>query len=264
MQPAQAFSPNATTFLTHLVGLGLADMPHPRLPYRDTATSHTFNRRRIPPHRVPNQSPFDRFPFSATLQSTVFGPSERRDRAETTHGNLASRCLDSPSASQSARRIRPRRRQIGFPLHPSTFRSASDVHDPMALVAAFRRPLPTPDFRVIHFPSAANPLNRAIQSRYSLWSQGMGTMANVFRLRHRQNHRRAWSPYTPSERGFSGLSFRDRLALVLDKTNAYSRRAMQHDNVRNQVPHGALRSKLIDVSSVVQGFYLIPSALTRS
>ena len=25
MQPAQAFSPNATTFLTHLVGLGLAD-----------------------------------------------------------------------------------------------------------------------------------------------------------------------------------------------------------------------------------------------
>ncbi|MDE2789172.1 MAG: hypothetical protein OXI81_01945 [Paracoccaceae bacterium] len=25
MQPARAFSPNATTFLTHLVGLGLAD-----------------------------------------------------------------------------------------------------------------------------------------------------------------------------------------------------------------------------------------------
>ena len=25
MQPAQAFSPNATTFLTHIVGLGLAD-----------------------------------------------------------------------------------------------------------------------------------------------------------------------------------------------------------------------------------------------
>ena len=84
------------------------------------------------------------------------------------------------------------------------------------------------------------------------------------RRHHRRSLRRAWSLYNPTECGFSGLSFRDRLALVLDKTSAYSRRAIQHDNVRNQVPHGALRSKLIDASSVAHGFYLIHSAPTRS
>ena len=70
--------------------------------------------------------------------------------------------------------------------------------------------------------------------------------------------RRAWSLTTTA-----GLSF-DRLTLVCERGSQYWRRAMQHYNVRNQIAHGALRSERIDVSSVVQEFYLIQSALTRS
>lgn len=76
--------------------------------------------------------------------------------------------------------------------------------------------------------------------------------------------RRAWSLYNPDDRRLSGLSFEDRLTLVLEKGSDYWRRTMQHYNVRNQIAHGALRSERIDVSSVVQEFYLIQSALTRS
>ena len=76
--------------------------------------------------------------------------------------------------------------------------------------------------------------------------------------------RRAWSLYNPEDRRLSGLSSEDRLTLVLEKASEYWRRAMQHYNVRNQIAHGALRSERIDVSSVVQEFYLIQSALTRS
>lgn len=76
--------------------------------------------------------------------------------------------------------------------------------------------------------------------------------------------RRAWSLYNPDDRRLSGLSFEDRLALVLEKGSAHWKRAIQHYSVRNQVAHGTLRSGRIDVSSVVQEFYLIQSALTRS
>ena len=62
----------------------------------------------------------------------------------------------------------------------------------------------------------------------------------------------------------SGLSFEDRLSLVLEKGSQPWKRTMQHYNVRNQIAHGALRSERIDVSSVVQEFYLIQSSLTRS
>ena len=76
--------------------------------------------------------------------------------------------------------------------------------------------------------------------------------------------RRAWSLYNPEDRRLSGLSFEDRLTLVCERGSQYWKRAMQHYNVRNQIAHGALRSERIDVSSVVQEFYLIQSALTRS
>ena len=76
--------------------------------------------------------------------------------------------------------------------------------------------------------------------------------------------RRAWSLYNPDDRRLSGLSFEDRLALVLEKGGKHWRQAVQHYSVRNQVAHGTLRSERIDLSSVVQEFYLIQSPLTRS
>ena len=38
---------------------------------------------------------------------------------------------------------------------------------------------------------------------------------------------------------------------------------MQLYSVRNQIAHGRLRSERIDVSSVIQEFYVIQSSLTR-
>ena len=76
--------------------------------------------------------------------------------------------------------------------------------------------------------------------------------------------RRAWSLYNSDDCRLSGLSFEERLTLVLEKGSEYWKRTIQHHNVRNQIVHGALRSERIDVSSVVQEFYLIQSSLTRS
>ncbi len=82
---------------------------------------------------------------------------------------------------------------------------------------------------------------------------------------HREwRHRRAWSLYNPDDRRLSGLGFQDRLTLVLEKESPCWKLAMQHYNVRNQIAHGVLRSEGIDVTSVVQEFYLIQSALSRS
>lgn len=77
-------------------------------------------------------------------------------------------------------------------------------------------------------------------------------------------HRRAWSLYNPEERRLSGLGFEDRLTLVLEKGTENWSQTMQHYNVRNQIAHGTLRSERIDVSAVVQQFYVIQSSLTRS
>ena len=81
---------------------------------------------------------------------------------------------------------------------------------------------------------------------------------------HREwRHRRAWSLYNPDDRRLSGLSFEDRLALVIEKGSEYWRRTVQHYAIRNQIAHGDLRLERIDVSSVVEDFFLIQSSLTR-
>ena len=74
---------------------------------------------------------------------------------------------------------------------------------------------------------------------------------------------RAWSLYDPDDRRLSGLRFEDRLALVLEKGSEYWKRAIQHYNVRNQIAHGAMRSERIEVTAVVQEFYLLQSAFAR-
>ena len=76
-------------------------------------------------------------------------------------------------------------------------------------------------------------------------------------------YRRAWSLYNPDDRRLSGLSFENRLTLVLEKGSGEWRRAMQLYNVRNQIAHGTLLSERIDVSSEIQDFFRIQSSLAR-
>ena len=79
---------------------------------------------------------------------------------------------------------------------------------------------------------------------------------------HREwRHRRAWSLYNPEDRRLSGLSFEDRLTLVIEKGSENWKRTIQHYAIRNQIAHGALRPDGIDVSSVIEDFYLIQSSL---
>ncbi len=76
--------------------------------------------------------------------------------------------------------------------------------------------------------------------------------------------RRSWSLYNPEDRRLSGLRFEDRAALVLDpdaEGREYSL-AMQHYNIRNQIAHGTLLSQRIDVTAVVDQFFVIQAALT--
>ena len=89
--------------------------------------------------------------------------------------------------------------------------------------------------------------------------------------RHRQGRshrdwrqRRSWSLYNPQDRRLSGLRFEDRAALVLDP-DAEGREyalAMQHYNIRNPIAHGTLLPQRIDVTAVVEQFFVIQAALT--
>ena len=102
------------------------------------------------------------------------------------------------------------------------------------------------------------------------WGQFESSVENACReaIRRGQAQRdwkssRAWSLYDPDDRRLSGLRFEDRLALVLEKGSEYWKRAIQHYNVRNQIAHGAMQSHRIEVTAVVQMFYLIQSSFER-
>ena len=76
-------------------------------------------------------------------------------------------------------------------------------------------------------------------------------------------HRRAWSLYNPDDRRLSGLSFENRLTLVLEKGGDDWKRTMELYNVRNQIAHGALLSARIDMERVIGDFFRIQSSLGR-
>ena len=76
-------------------------------------------------------------------------------------------------------------------------------------------------------------------------------------------HRRAWSLYNPEDRRLSGLSFENRLTLVVEKGSDDWKRTMQLYNVRNQIAHGDLLSGRIDMERVIQDFFRIQSSLAR-
>ena len=76
-------------------------------------------------------------------------------------------------------------------------------------------------------------------------------------------HRRAWSLYNPDDRRLSGLSFENRLTLVLEKGSDDWKRTMELYSVRNQIAHGALLSARIDMQRAIEDFYRIRSSLAR-
>lgn len=77
-------------------------------------------------------------------------------------------------------------------------------------------------------------------------------------------HRRAWSLYNPEDRRLSGLSFENRLTLVLEKGSEDWKRTMELYSVRNQIAHGTLLSGGIDMASVIRDFFRIQSSLARA
>ena len=103
------------------------------------------------------------------------------------------------------------------------------------------------------------------------WGQLEAEVLEVCRdtIRRAQSHRdrrsrRAWMLYDPDDRRlWWRLSFENRLTLVLDRDAAEWKLAMQHYNLRNQIAHGRLRPKRIEVTSVIQDFYRIHSSLAR-
>ena len=78
------------------------------------------------------------------------------------------------------------------------------------------------------------------------------------------HNRRAWSLYNPEDRRLSGLSFENRLTLVIEKGSEDWKRTMELYNVRNQVAHGTLLSARIDMERVIQDFFRIQPSLARA
>ena len=90
-------------------------------------------------------------------------------------------------------------------------------------------------------------------------------------IRRRNTHsdwqiRRGWDLYNPEDSRMSGLTFDNRVALVLDRAEGKGRpyaQTMMHYETRNRIAHGRLRSTRIDMPTAIQDFYVIQSALVR-
>lgn len=67
----------------------------------------------------------------------------------------------------------------------------------------------------------------------------------------------------PDDRRLSGLSFENRLTLVLEKGSDAWKRTMELYSVSNQIAHGALLSARIDMQRAIEDFYRIQSSLAQ-
>lgn len=74
---------------------------------------------------------------------------------------------------------------------------------------------------------------------------------------------RIWSLYNPDSSRLSGLSFENRLSLVLDKKSAEWKATMEHYELRNRIAHGNLSSSRVDVTQVIEEFSRISEMLAR-
>jgi hypothetical protein len=76
--------------------------------------------------------------------------------------------------------------------------------------------------------------------------------------------RRAWDLYDPDDDRLSGLSFEDRTALVVDRNAGRGSpwaMVMTYYALRNQIAHGRLLAKRIEVDEVVDDFFQIQGGL---
>lgn len=74
--------------------------------------------------------------------------------------------------------------------------------------------------------------------------------------------RRAWDLYNPDDKRLSGLSFEDRLALVIERKAPAWKLITGYYALRNQIAHGGFAQTPIDVPSVVKDLYTVQSQLT--
>jgi hypothetical protein len=78
--------------------------------------------------------------------------------------------------------------------------------------------------------------------------------------------RRGFDFYDPQDKRLSGLPFERRAATVLDRNGGKGSpwaKVMNYYGMRNPIAHGNIKATRIDVSLVVQDFYVIQGALTR-
>lgn len=88
-------------------------------------------------------------------------------------------------------------------------------------------------------------------------------------IRKRKNNadwmkRRAWDLYNPDDKRLSGLSFEERVSLVLDKQDNSGgewKMVMTYYAQRNNIAHGGSHEQRIDLNSVIKEFYQIQSKI---
>ena len=100
------------------------------------------------------------------------------------------------------------------------------------------------------------------------WGQLEAKIENACRsvIRHGRSqsdwkNRRIWMLYNPEDRRLSGMSFENRLALVLEKGSENWKQTVQFYHVRNKIAHGDLESDRINVTAAIQDFFHIQSSL---
>ncbi len=69
--------------------------------------------------------------------------------------------------------------------------------------------------------------------------------------------RRGWDLYNPDEKRLSGISFEERVSLVLDRMAGEFGRAMHWYHLRNRIAHGGSYENRIDLNAVMAEFYQI-------
>ncbi len=88
-------------------------------------------------------------------------------------------------------------------------------------------------------------------------------------IRKRSNNpdwtkRRAWDLYNPDDKRHSGLSFEERVSLVLDKQDNSGgewKLVMKYYEQRNRIAHGGSHEHRIHLNSVIRDFYQIQSKI---
>ena len=75
--------------------------------------------------------------------------------------------------------------------------------------------------------------------------------------------RRGFDFYSLGDKKLSGLSFREKVAIILNRKEEAYAKEMTYYDMRNPIAHGRLRATRIDVSEVVADFYSIQAELAR-